>query len=316
MAKRRNSGNNGGDWIIGVIILVFLGIGLFLKALPLILTLVGCYALWKLVMYFYHEWEDKVEYEKQEAKRQEEARLEEERRAIAKAQWEEEQKRLEIIKQTHRDKLANIPHAEIHVDTSAPKIKKCSVSDMPEYGLTNIVTRSRPEKLCNYVVIDTETNGLKIQGGRILELTAMRFENFEPVAVWTTLLNPGLPIPDAATNINGITDDMVEDAPSLASVAQSFRDFVGSSNIVGHNLEFDLKFLYSRGIDLIQEKRKFYDTWPLSQKAFGNAVGNYKLSTVANYCDLPTDGAHRSLNDCYMSGIIFARCVNAIVESK
>lgn len=213
----------------------------------------------------------------------------------------------------HRETLAAVPVADICMQPGQ-RLKRKPLTGMPSYTLSNVTARSRADKLQNYVVVDTETTGVNMQSGRIVELSAIRFEGFAPVEAWTTLVNPGKHIPEAATAVNGITDDMVADAPTLASVAPSFLDFVGDAPIVGHNLEFDLKFLYASGVDLLQDKRKLYDTWPLSRKAFPGQI-NYKLSTIAALCGLPTEGAHGSLFDCYMSGKVFEACVNQLIDT-
>ena len=138
--------------------------------------------------------------------------------------------------------LAAVPLAPVDIVPDA-KLEKRRLSDMPEIKYTTVTKNFNPDRLPSFVVIDIETNGLKVQGGRILELSAIRYEDFQPVAAWTSLVNPEKPIPSDATEVNHITDKMVADAPTLPQVAASFLEFVGRSTVVGYNLPFDLKFL-------------------------------------------------------------------------
>lgn len=208
--------------------------------------------------------------------------------------------------------LSAIPVVSIAID-SATVLNRLRLSDMPEAKYSSVTASFNPDRLPSFVVIDTETNGIKIQGGRILELSAIRYEDFQPVAAWTSLVNPAAPIPADATAVNGITDDMVATAPTLSQVAASFLEFVGNSPLVGYNLPFDLKFLYSRGIDLVGKKRKCYDVLEIARRAYKkDEVFSYKLIDVAEACDIFPDTAHRSLADCYTTARVFQNCIDVI----
>ena len=100
------------------------------------------------------------------------------------------------------------------------------------------------------VAIDVETTGLDPDADRIVSVAAVTLtcEEGRPLlmqerGVVNVLVNPGVPIPAAATRVHGITDDMVADAPLFAGVAQEVRDYVGDLPLVGHNVQFDKKFL-------------------------------------------------------------------------
>ena len=123
------------------------------------------------------------------------------------------------------------------------------------------------------IALDTETTGLDpSQGHRIIEICCIELENHIPTdQVFHTLINPERDIPEEATRVHGITSEKLTDAPRFAEVADDFLGFIGSSPLVIHNAEFDLKFLNaelermerptlppSRGIDTIEiAKRRF-----------------------------------------------------------
>lgn len=238
------------------------------------------------------------------------------RSAIAPASDPRNTRQLFIEKQkaTFASQLKAVPLTPASIDPGA-KLERLRLSDMPEIKYTAITASFNPDRLPSFVVIDTETNGIKIQGGRILELSAIRYEDFQPVAAWTSLVNPEKAIPADATAVNGITDDMVAGAPTLAQVSASFIDFIGTSPLVGYNLPFDLKFLYSRGIDLTAQKRKYYDVLEVARRAFKkDEVFSYKLVDVSEACGIFPDSAHRSLADCFTTAQVFKYCIDRITD--
>ena len=121
-------------------------------------------------------------------------------------------------------------------------------------------------KLDEFVVIDTETTGLHKSKDKILELGAVRFVGGKPVEIFETLVNPGRPIPKEVTAINHITDDMVAGCPTIREVLPAFDRFVGASNVVGHNLDFDLGFILKAGSRMAHTKRRYYCTLEQSKK--------------------------------------------------
>lgn len=203
--------------------------------------------------------------------------------------------------------LSSIPRAEITL--SDRKIPRPGRYEGVE--CTNITTRSNISALSNFTVIDTETTGLNASNCKIIEVAAIRYRNFIPVACFQTLLNPGAPIPDDASRINHITDDMVANAPKFSAIVDSLSSFIGSDNLVGHNLSFDLKFLRHSGLEY-SGKRKFYDTLQLSRRVLEKYVDvdDYKLTTLSKHYSIrPESVAHRALSDCYATGVLFIHMV-------
>ena len=231
------------------------------------------------------------------------------------AEVERKMKRFNALSKKSKEfasSLYAIPLAPVLVVDSAPPLRRGALSDMPDVRYSTITKSFNADKLPSFVVIDTETTGLKVQGGRILELSAIRYEDFRPVSAWSTLVNPGKAIPPEASEINHISDAMVSDAPKLEQVACSFLDFVGSSAVVGYNLPFDLKFLFARGVDLLSQKRKYYDVLELARKAYKKDLDSFSLQDVSELCGVFRDDAHRSLSDCFATGIVFKNCVEDI----
>nr|DAD99637.1 MAG TPA: DNA polymerase III subunit alpha [Siphoviridae sp. ct6bb17] len=199
-----------------------------------------------------------------------------------------------------------------------------------ETKFSNITPKMSTKKLNNFVVIDTETTGLRASSA-IIELSAIRFVDYEPVSLFTTLLKPTVKISEGITIITGITNEMIKNAPNIKQVAESFIDFVGDSPVVGHNLPFDIGVLENKGIYL--GKRKYYDTLKTSKRHLKGPrkkwdkelydyvyVGDYdiedhKLDTVCRYYHIFRDSAHRASSDCLATGYLFLALLDDIVES-
>ena len=152
----------------------------------------------------------------------------------------------------------------------------------------------------DYTVFDLETTGLSPEQDEIIELSALRVRSGRTTEEFSSLVNPGIPIPASATNINGITTNMVQNAPPLSEALREFLDFIGDDVLVGHNIHsFDLHFLHAGTLRLLNQKVKndYVDTLYLSRSCLPS-LRRHRLSDVADYFHIDTKGAHRALNDC------------------
>lgn len=154
---------------------------------------------------------------------------------------------------------------------------------------------SAPE---TYTVIDIETTGLDSRYCEIIEIAALRYSGGSLIDSFTTLVKPESPIDEFIMQLTGITNDMVQDAPAIASAAKSFYDFIGSDTLIGYNVNFDINFLY----DVIQEScglsltNSYIDVMRFARKLLP-ALKNHKLATVAAHYKINST-AHRSYVDC------------------
>ncbi|MBD5505728.1 MAG: DNA polymerase III subunit epsilon [Lachnospiraceae bacterium] len=159
----------------------------------------------------------------------------------------------------------------------------------------------------DYVVFDLETTGVSCNSDEVVEISAIKVIGGEVVDEFTTLVNPGRPIPYHASEVNGITDDMVKDSPFFEEALFNFLEFVGDSVLVGHNIHtFDMKFLY-RDAERFWGKtigNDYIDTLQIA-RIYLPQLSHYKLVDLAEYYGISTAGAHRALNDCRMNQIVF-----------
>ena len=245
------------------------------------------------------------EYYKQKAQQERDEALKGEREKAREAAA----RRLKEVGERFNKLLSSIPACEIVQDPEAKRKNKkdCERSDV---AMSNVTKSSDISRLGNFIVVDTETTGLSARQDQIVELTAVKFESWEPVEMFTTLINPGIPIPEEASSIHGITDEMVKDAPKIAAVIKSFDEFIGKKNLVGHNLPFDLGFLDYAGSEYFSVQRMYYDTLYLA-KLLDLNVSNNKLTTLCEYYSIRDNStAHRSASDALATGILFQKLVD------
>ena len=158
-----------------------------------------------------------------------------------------------------------------------------------------------------YVVFDLETTGVSCYRDKVVEISAIKVEKGQIADEFTSLVNPGCPIPYAASQVNGITDEMVKDAPAFDKVLADFLDFAGDGVLVGHNIHtFDMNFIY-RDCEAFLGKipeNDYVDTLGLARICLPR-LKHHKLTDLAEYYSISTEGAHRALNDCRMNQIIY-----------
>ena len=154
-------------------------------------------------------------------------------------------------------------------------------------------------KNVGYVVFDLETTGLSPFKDEIIEIGAVRVDkDGKIIETFTTLVKPSKPVSEFIQNLTGITNEMLEDAPSIYTALPRFTDFAGDNVLVGHNVTFDIAF--------VQKKAKIYkeinflnayiDTLSLAKKVYPN-LKSYKLQDLIKEFDLKTYAAHRALAD-------------------
>ena len=111
-----------------------------------------------------------------------------------------------------------------------------------------------PRKKEIEIVLDTETTGLDYTRERIIEFAAVRLENGKIKDEFQTLINPHQHIRKSSQAVHGITQEMVEDAPSEEEALPKILEFIGDYPIVAHNVIFDYSFLNEAKLRVFGEK--------------------------------------------------------------
>ncbi|WP_205518747.1 exonuclease domain-containing protein [Pseudotabrizicola algicola] len=163
-----------------------------------------------------------------------------------------------------------------------------------------------------YVVFDTETTGLLPgQGDEIVQIAAVRIVNGRRVEgeVFNTLVNPRRPIPLSSTEVHGITEAMVQDAPFVEEVAALFHKFAEGAVLVAHNAPFDMEFLrrLEPGLGLRFDNPAL-DTVLLSAVIFGqHEVHSLDALTHRLGITIPEEARHTAIGDTIATADAFLK---------
>lgn len=167
-----------------------------------------------------------------------------------------------------------------------------------------------------YIAFDIETTGLDPMYDEIIEIGAIKIEDGKEIETFSTLIKPEYEIDEFITELTGITNEMVMDAPKINEVLPKFMDFIKDSVILGHNVNFDINFIYDNLIneDMHPITNDFVDTLRLSRRLLPE-LKHHRLSDLANYYNIDSTGSHRSLTDVRITIDIFKN-LEKLVESK
>lgn len=167
-----------------------------------------------------------------------------------------------------------------------------------------------PERYC---VIDVETTGFNPRRDRIVEIACALVEGGRIVGRWSTLVNPGLAIPAVATEVHGITDEMVAGAPRIGRALRRVRRWCRGRMVAAHCAHFDLSFVgpsvATRGLCTMRLARALFPEAP-----------NHKNQTLRSFLGVDRVAgeqltAHRALGDAIVSAHILLACRRRFCES-
>ena len=153
------------------------------------------------------------------------------------------------------------------------------------------------------VALDIETTGLDPKREAILEIGAVRFNGHRVEQEWSTLVNPGRRVPSFITQLTGISNQMVANAPPMSDVRAELQDFVGDAVIIGHNVRFDLSFLQRHRLFSYNET---IDTYEMASVLMPNA-SRYGLGSLASQLVVPLPATHRALDDALVTHGVYLR---------
>lgn len=152
----------------------------------------------------------------------------------------------------------------------------------------------------DYVVLDLETTGLDPKWDEIIEIGALRVRGGVVEATYQSLVNPKCEIDSFITELTGITNEMLLDAPEIGAVLPAFREFIGEDIVMGHNVNFDVNFLYDRSEKLGLEpfSNDFVDTMRISRRLYREERHHRLIDMAQRLCGFKEDDtAHRALSD-------------------
>ena len=177
---------------------------------------------------------------------------------------------------------------------------------------------------CSFVILDTETTGLEASmGDKIISLAALKIRNslIQENEFLDELINPERDIPWESVKIHHITDEHVRGKPTLPELQSKINLFLKKSILIGHNIEFDKKFIYqdAANSDLSKRMKKItsIDTIYLTAALYPD-LENYDLSYLCEHFNIRTNDQirHSALGDCWITARLFLHLLNKAKEKN
>mgnify|MGYP002237627913 FL=1 len=168
-----------------------------------------------------------------------------------------------------------------------------------------------------FCVFDTETTGLDPGVEYLTEIGAVIVRNGEVVEEFDTFVKPGKPITPKITELTGITNEMVADAPGEKEALEAFLRFADGRILVAHNAHaFDIRFLKAAAKRSgISFEPTYIDTLTMAQAMYPG-LHNYKQGTINKHLELPSYEAHRACEDSAALGRIFCVMLSDLAEKE
>ena len=177
---------------------------------------------------------------------------------------------------------------------------------------------------CSFVILDTETTGLEASmGDKIISLAALKIRNslIQENEFLDELINPERDIPWESVKIHHITDEHVRGKPTLPELQSKINLFLKKSILIGHNIEFDKKFIYqdAANSDLSKRMKKItsIDTIYLTAALYPD-LENYDLSYLCEHFNIRTNDQirHSALGDCWITARLFLHLLHKAKEKN
>ena len=188
--------------------------------------------------------------------------------------------------------------------------------DYTQAGLFDDLSKPADLKNNTFVVFDLETTGLNNNPAmgrmdKIIELGAVKIVNGEMVEKFSTFVACKERLSNEIINLTGIHDEDLVGAPEVEKVLADFYKFTDGAYLVGHNVNFDYRFVHYYGEQNgYMFDKKLFDTLTLAQEVLRGQLANYKLNTVADHYGF-TFNHHRAFDDACVTAKVFIELVKA-----
>ncbi len=165
----------------------------------------------------------------------------------------------------------------------------------------------------DYTLIDIETTGLDPNYDEIIEIAAIRIRNNMIDSTFSTLVKPERLIDSFITELTGITNDMVANSLPIEPNLYKLHSFINNDILLGHNVNFDVNFLYDNYIKYTPYlfKNNFVDTLRLSRKVYPD-LGSHSLSYLTRSLGIISKTSHRAEADCLTTYSLVNSMINTI----
>ncbi len=158
-----------------------------------------------------------------------------------------------------------------------------------------------------YTIIDIETTGNGIKGNKITEISIFKYDGYEIIDEYTSLVNPECEIPYFITGLTGIDNDLVRNAPTWEEIASKVLEITQDTVFVAHSVNFDYNVIKNEFQNIgINFSRKKLCTVRLSRKLIPG-LNSYSLGKLCSSLNIPLTDRHRAKGDAQATVILFKK---------
>lgn len=168
----------------------------------------------------------------------------------------------------------------------------------------------------SFCVLDLETTGFCSQYDDIIEFGILKVRNKEIIDSFSSLVHCESPLDPHITRMTGITNDMLENAPKLEEILPEVLDFIGDDIVVGHNVSFDIRFIYDKVSEILN--KPFSNDYVCTMRFFKKLhplLQHHRLSDMTSFYSVLNPNAHRALSDCQATFKSYLQIYDEVVET-
>lgn len=185
---------------------------------------------------------------------------------------------------------------------------------LDEIKVTPITKKFNKDSLIKYIVISINTTGLKAANDDIIELSAIKYVDYEPVEVFNTYVSPRKEIDIERCQNNKFEYEKIISSPKIRNIIPDFDDFAKGFNLVAYNIPFVLKFLYVNGSNLLEQNNiKKYDV----SQIYMRAIEENELDKLndAFYDFNKFVLGYDTISKCLMTEDVFVKSIDLIINN-
>ncbi|MDI6453564.1 PolC-type DNA polymerase III [Peloplasma aerotolerans] len=214
-------------------------------------------------------------------------------------------------------------YPEIYKATKGKDIKpiygvELDFVDETMFKITSDTDQKIMLKDAKYIVFDIETTGLSSTRDKIIEIAAVKIESGSVTERYQTFINPGESLSNFTTELTDITDEMLENAPTIADALPEFLKFIEGGILVAHNALFDVGHIKenAKALNLKFDDSLIIDTLNLSRYFYNHTLKRFNLKAVAKSFKVKQEQHHRAEDDAYVTAQIWLSMLNDLLKKN